>query len=36
MTKKELSVGEFSLRSGLPNSTLHFYERRELIASEGT
>jgi MerR family redox-sensitive transcriptional activator SoxR len=28
MAKKELSVGELSRRSGLPVSTLHFYERR--------
>ncbi|KZD12381.1 redox-sensitive transcriptional activator SoxR [Oceanibaculum pacificum] len=34
MPKKELSVGELSRRSGLPVSTLHFYERRGLIASE--
>ena len=34
MAKKELSVGELSRRSGLPVSTLHFYERRGLIASE--
>jgi MerR family redox-sensitive transcriptional activator SoxR len=27
MAKKELSVGELSRRSGLPISTLHFYER---------
>ncbi|WP_187971801.1 redox-sensitive transcriptional activator SoxR [Aquibium microcysteis] len=36
MAKKELSVGEVSRRSGLPVSTLHFYERRGLIASERT
>ena len=36
MAKKELSVGELSRRSGLPVSTLHFYERSELIASERT
>lgn len=36
MAKKELSVGELSRRSGLPVSTLHFYERRGLIASERT
>ena len=36
MTKKNLSVGELSLRSGLPVSTLHFYERKGLIASERT
>src|SRR5690606_21242937 len=36
MTKKEWSVGELSRRSGLPVSTLHFDERRGLIASERT
>lgn len=36
MAKKELSVGELSRRSGLPVSTLHFYERKGLIASERT
>ncbi|MCO6392591.1 redox-sensitive transcriptional activator SoxR [Aliihoeflea aestuarii] len=36
MAKTELSVGELSRRSGLPVSTLHFYERRGLIASERT
>jgi MerR family transcriptional regulator, redox-sensitive transcriptional activator SoxR len=36
MAKKELSVGELSQRSGLPISTLHFYERRGLIASART
>lgn len=36
MSKKELSVGELSRRSGLSVSTLHFYERKGLIASERT
>lgn len=34
MPKAFLSVGEVSKRSGLPVSTLHFYERKGLIASE--
>ena len=32
--KKELSVGEVSTRSGLPVSTIHFYEAKGLISSE--
>jgi len=36
MVTKELSVGELSRRSGLPVSTLHFYERKGLIASDRT
>jgi MerR family redox-sensitive transcriptional activator SoxR len=36
MAKKMLSVGELSRRSGLPVSTLHFYERKGLVASERT
>lgn len=32
--KKELSVGEVSTRSGLPISTIHFYEAKGLISSE--
>lgn len=31
---KELSVGQVSERSGLPVSTIHFYEEKGLIASE--
>lgn len=31
-----LSVGEVARRSGLPVSTLHFYERKGLIASQRT
>ena len=34
MPKTHLSVGEVARRSGLPVSTLHFYERKGLIASE--
>ena len=34
MPDKFLSVGEVARRSGLPVSTLHFYERKGLIASE--
>ena len=33
MSKKELSVGEVSARSGLPVSTIHFYESKGLISS---
>ncbi len=33
MVQNYLSVGEVSERSGLPVSTLHFYERKGLIAS---
>ena len=33
MSKDYLSVGQVAQRSGLPISTLHFYERRGLIAS---
>ncbi len=33
-TRRMLGVGEVSRRSGLPVSTLHFYEQRGLIASE--
>lgn len=33
MAKSYLSVGQFAKRSGLPISTLHFYERKGLIAS---
>lgn len=33
MAKAHLSVGEVSARSDLPISTLHFYERKGLIAS---
>lgn len=36
MPKAELSVGDLARRSGLPVSTLHFYERRGLIAAERT
>ncbi|MCB1446994.1 MAG: redox-sensitive transcriptional activator SoxR [Rhizobiaceae bacterium] len=36
MSKSALSVGEVARRSGLPVSTLHFYERKGLIASERT
>ena len=31
--KRPLSVGEVSARSGVPISTLHFYEREKLIES---
>ena len=34
MTESYLSVGEVAKRSGLPISTLHFYERQGLIASK--
>lgn len=34
MSDKYLSVGQVADRSGLPVSTLHFYERKNLIASE--
>ena len=33
MTRSYLSVGEVADRTGLPISTLHFYERKGLIAS---
>ena len=33
MAKSYLSVGEVAGRTGLPISTLHFYERKGLIAS---
>lgn len=33
MAESYLSVGEVAKRSGLPISTLHFYERQGLIAS---
>lgn len=33
MAKSYLSVGQVAKRSGLPISTLHFYERKGLIAS---
>ncbi len=33
MPDKELTVGQVAERSGLPVSTLHFYERKGLIAS---
>ena len=33
MAKVYLSVGQVAKRSGLPISTLHFYERKGLIAS---
>lgn len=33
MSKSLLSVGQVAARSGLPISTLHFYERKGLIAS---
>lgn len=33
MAQSYLSVGEVAERSGLPISTLHFYERKGLIAS---
>ena len=33
MTESYLSVGQVAKRSGLPISTLHFYERQGLIAS---
>lgn len=31
---KQLSVGQVAARSGLPVSTIHFYEARQLIHSE--
>jgi MerR family redox-sensitive transcriptional activator SoxR len=34
MAGKMLSVGQVAERSGLPISTLHFYERKGLISSE--
>ncbi len=34
MIAKELSIGQVAARSGLPVSTLHFYERKGLIRSE--
>ena len=34
MSKSHMAVGEVARRSGLPVSTLHFYERQGLIASE--
>ncbi len=34
MSEKYLSVGQVARRSGLPISTLHFYERKNLISSE--
>ena len=34
--RKQLSVGQLSMRSGVSVSTLHFYERKGLIASERT
>ena len=34
MPSTRLSVGDVARRSGLPISTLHFYERKGLIASE--
>ncbi|MGH1578600.1 redox-sensitive transcriptional activator SoxR [Planktotalea sp.] len=34
MTDHFLSIGDVARRSGLPVSTLHFYERKGLIASE--
>jgi MerR family transcriptional regulator, redox-sensitive transcriptional activator SoxR len=33
VTRSYLSVGEVADRTGLPISTLHFYERKGLIAS---
>ncbi|MET3612501.1 MerR family redox-sensitive transcriptional activator SoxR [Rhizobium aquaticum] len=36
MPKTRLSIGEVARRSGLPISTLHFYERKGLIAAERT
>jgi hypothetical protein len=32
---KNLDIGEVALRSGVPASTLRFYEERKLIASIG-
>ncbi|MBP5855845.1 redox-sensitive transcriptional activator SoxR [Marivibrio halodurans] len=34
MANRYLSVGQVAERSGLPVSTLHFYERKGLIASQ--
>lgn len=34
MPDKVLTIGQMADRSGLPISTLHFYERRGLIASQ--
>lgn len=34
--KNELTVGEMAQRSGVPVSTLHFYERKGLIRSRRT
>lgn len=34
--QKELTVGQVAERSGLPVSTLHFYERKGLISSQRT
>lgn len=34
--QKELTVGQLAARSGVPVSTLHFYERRQLISSRRT
>ena len=34
MAEKFLFVGNVARRSGLPVSTLHFYERKGLITSE--
>lgn len=34
MPSKYLKIGQISERSGIPISTLHFYERRGLITSE--
>ena len=33
MKVRELSVGEVAKRSGVPISTIHFYERKKLITS---
>lgn len=35
-TSRRLTVGEVSQRSGLPVSTIHFYESKGLIQSERT
>jgi MerR family redox-sensitive transcriptional activator SoxR len=34
--QKELTVGQLAARSGVPISTLHFYERQHLISSRRT
>ena len=34
MPDRTLTIGQMSARAGLPISTLHFYERRGLIASQ--